>query len=204
MKYEMAIRRFLIVVWCIGVALLPSVAAAHTGVHYFGHGDSFVGGFLHPILGADHLLAMVAIGLWAAYLGGSALLVVPLAFVGMMIAGAALGANGFHLPAVDQTIAVSLVVFGLMICTLARLPLGVAAAIVGLFAMFHGYAHGAEMPDLARPLFYGAGFVLATVLLLGLGVVIGRVCRQSIPDLVVRGVGAAVVMFGIVTVIGWA
>jgi urease accessory protein len=202
MKYEMGARRLLVAALCVGIALLPNAAAAHTGVHYFGHGDSFVSGFLHPILGLDHLVAMVAIGFWAAYAGGSALVVVPVVFVGMMIVGAALGANGFHLPAADQTIAVSLVVFGLMICMLVKLPAGVAAVIVGLFATFHGYAHGTEIPDLARALPYGAGFVLATVLLLGLGIAIGSAGRRSIPNLAIRGVGAAVMIFGIVTVIG--
>jgi urease accessory protein len=184
-------------------ATLPPVAAqAHTGVHMFEHGDSFLGGLVHPILGPDHLVAMVAIGLWAACLGGRAILGVPLAFVGMMIAGAVLGAAGVFLPAVDQTIAVSLVVFGLMICTLARLPVPMAAVLGGIFAVFHGHAHGAETPDLAQPLLYGAGFIASTLLLLGLGTAIGLVSRRSVPDFVVRSAGAAVALFGIVTVIG--
>lgn len=194
--------RTLAVMFGAGAALLPVAAAAHTGVHYFGGDESFVGGFLHPVLGPDHLVAMLAIGLWAAYLGGRALVGVPLAFVGMMIVGAILGATGSFLPAADQTIAVSLVVFGLMICMLAKLPVFVAVALGGLFATFHGYAHGTEIPDLAQPLLYGAGFIFATVLLLGIGVAIGLACRRSVPDLLVRGAGAAVVLFGIVTVIG--
>jgi urease accessory protein len=186
----------------LAVALSPSKAAAHPGAHHLGSGESFFDGFLHPVLGADHLVAMLAIGLWAAYLGGRALVSVPLAFAGMMALGAMLGAGGVPLPGVEQTIAVSLVVFGLMICMLAKLPALLASALVGLFAIFHGYAHGAETPDLAQPLLYGAGFVMATVLLLGAGVAIGETCRRSAPDILVRGAGAAVAVLGIVTVIG--
>src|SRR3972149_12032639 len=129
MKYEMGAWRHLVTALYVGVVLLPTAAAAHTGVHYFSHDESFVSWFLHPILGLDHLVAMMAVGFWAAYVGGRALIVVPLVFVGMMIVGAAFGANGFHLPVADQTIAASLVVFGLMICMLVKLPVGVAAAI---------------------------------------------------------------------------
>lgn len=202
MTHQMRALRRLVIAFCAGLALLPSAAAAHTGVHHFGHDQSFVSGFLHPIFGPDHLVAMTAIGLWAAYVGGRALVVVPLAFVGMAIVGAVLGNSDVQLPAAEQTIAASLVVFGLMICTLVRLPAGVAAVIVGLFAMFHGYAHGTEIPDVARPLSYGAGFVLGTVALLGLGIATGRVSRRSVPAAAIRTAGAAVVAFGIVTVAG--
>ena len=178
-----------------GLALLPAAALAHPGDHTLGHGDSFVSGFLHPIFGADHLVVMLAIGLWAAYLGGRAVVGVPLAFIGMMIAGSVLSQAGVALPA-------SIVVFGLLICLLARLPAGPAALLVGLFASFHGFAHGAEMPDVATPFLYGAGFVMATAMLLGLGGAIGFASRGNVPAPFIRAVGAAVMAFGVVTV--WA
>ena len=185
-----------------GLALLPAAALAHPGDHTLGHGDSFVSGFLHPIFGADHLVVMLAIGLWAAYLGGRAVVGVPLAFIGMMIAGSVLSQAGVALPAVEQTIAASIVVFGLLICLLARLPAGPAALLVGLFASFHGFAHGAEMPDVATPFLSGAGFVMATAMLLGLGGAIGFASRGNVPAPFIRAVGAAVMAFGVVTV--WA
>lgn len=204
MRYGMDMRRVLTKALCAGLALAPNAAAAHTGVHHVAGGSSFVSGFLHPVLGADHLVTMIAIGVWAAYLGGRAVVAVPLAFVAMMIVGAGLAAQGVALPAVENTIAVSLVVFGLLICMLAKWPAGAAAALVGVFAVFHGYAHGAEIPEPAQPLLYGAGFVLASILLLGIGVTVGRVCSRAVPPLVVRGAGAAIALFGLVTVAGWA
>lgn len=183
-------------------ALLPVAASAHPGGHVFGHGESFVSGFLHPIFGTDHLVAMLAIGLWAAYLGGRAVVGVPLAFLGMMIAGSLFGQVGVALPAVDQTIAVSLVVVGLLICLLVKLPAGLAASIVGLFASFHGFAHGVEMPGVAKPMLHGAGFVTATAALLALGGAIGITSRGAVPTAVIRAVGAAVAAFGIVTITG--
>jgi urease accessory protein len=184
-----------------GMVLLPAVASAHPG-HAFPNEGSFANGVLHPVLGADHLVAMVAVGLWAAYLGGRALVGVPLAFLGMMTVGAVLGYMGVGLPAADQAIAVSLVVVGILICLLARLPTCVAATIIGAFATFHGYAHGSEIPSLAQPLPYGAGFILATAALLALGSGIWLVSRRFIPAYVIRGAGAAVGIFGIVMFAG--
>lgn len=188
----------------VGVlALLSDGAAAHSGIHHASGNGSFIAGFLHPILAADHLLAIFAIGFWGAYFSGRAVVAVPLVFVSMMVLGATLGARGVPLPAVENTIAVSIFVFGMLISMLARLQAGQAAAIVGLFAIFHGCAHGAEMPEFAQPLVYGAGFVLASITLLGMGVFIGRYCNRSVPPPIVRVAGAALALFGVVTV-AWA
>jgi urease accessory protein len=184
------------------VALLPMEASAHPGIHIFPHEGSFMSGVLHPILGADHLVAMVAIGLWAACLEGRAIISVPLAFVSMMIIGAVFGYTGVDLPAADQTIAVSLVVVGILICSLAKLPTILAASVVGAFATFHGYAHGSEIPSVAQPLLYGAGFIVATTGLLALGGAIGLASRRLVPPYVVRGAGAAIGVFGVVMIAG--
>src|SRR5690606_18716488 len=117
--------------------------------------------------------------------------------------GALLKGAGVELAVADQAIAASIVVFGLMICMLAKIPIPVAAALVGAFAVFHGHAHGAEIPELARPLLHGAGFIAATVFLLFLGAAFGKICQRSVPNLIVRAAGAAVLAFGIMTVLGY-
>lgn len=179
-----------------GPILLPFAAWAHPGDAVTSSGASFLGGILHPLVGSDHLIAISAVGLWAGYLGGRALFGIPLAFLGMMSAGAVLGHSSVAVPAVDHMIAVSLVVFGLLICLLVRLPPSVAACIVALFGAFHGYAHGAETPDAAEPLVYGAGFLIATTTLLALGGALGFVGRQRFPVFVVRAAGMAITAFG--------
>ena len=143
---------------------LASPAMAHTGVHLFGE-SGFVAGFSHPLLGLDHLLAMLGVGIWAAQLGGRATWLVPAAFVSVMVAGAALALSGAALPMVEFGIGGSVLAIGGLIALGARLPLVVAMGVVGLFALFHGHAHGTELPGFAHPAAYGAGFVLATSLL---------------------------------------
>ncbi len=146
----------------LALALLPTAALAHTG-----HGDTagLVHGFMHPIGGIDHVLAMVAVGVFAFVLGGRALWLVPLAFVGMMAVGFLLGIAGTEVPFVELGIALSSVVIG-GVAALGR-PMHVAAAmgLVGVFAIFHGHAHGAEMPTGSAGLMYAAGFLAATALL---------------------------------------
>ncbi|KAB7742076.1 urease accessory protein [Parvibaculum sedimenti] len=159
---------------------LPSIAAAlllasgsaeaHTGM---GSASGFVHGFAHPISGIDHVLAMVAVGLFAAHLGGRALWLVPLSFASMMIVGGALGMTGFHIPFVEFGIGLSIVVLGAAIAFSLDTPTSAAMAVVGFFAVFHGHAHGAEMPETASGFEYGLGFVLATVALHGLGIGLG-------------------------------
>ena len=147
--------------------LAATAAQAHTGV---GGTAGFAHGFAHPLGGIDHVLVMVAVGLFAAQLGGRALWLVPLSFVSVMMAGGALGMAGVAMPFVEIGIGLSVVVLGLAVAFGLHLPTAAAMALVGLFAIFHGHAHGAEMPESASGLAYGAGFVLATALLHALGI----------------------------------
>ena len=162
------------------LALLPTAALAHVGV---GDTSGFAHGFLHPVSGIDHVLAMVAVGLFAAQLGGRALWLVPAAFVGTMALGGVLGLAGVALPFVEIGIALSVVVLGLAIASGWNHSLVVAMALVGFFAVFHGHAHGAEMPETASGLLYGLGFLLATATLhgagVGFGLLLGRIGEVS-------------------------
>lgn len=141
---------------------LPTAALAHTG-----HGDTagFMHGFMHPVGGLDHVLAMVAVGVFAFVLGGRALWLVPLSFVGMMAVGFLMGANGVTLPYAELAIALSSIVIGGVAALGRRMPVVAAMALAGGFAVFHGWAHGAEMPVNAGALTYSLGFVAATALL---------------------------------------
>lgn len=153
------------------LALLPAAAMAHTGTG--AHIDA-MHGFLHPLTGPDHVLAMVAVGVFAAQLGGRSLWAVPAAFVLAMVAGGALGYFGTPLPMVEQGIAFSVIVMGLAVALGVKLPVGPAMALVAVFAVFHGHAHGAEGSGAGSFLGYAAGFVVATTLLHAAGVVLGR------------------------------
>ena len=149
---------------------IPATAWAHPG-HGFGTG--FVAGFVHPFTGVDHVLAMVAVGLLAARLGGRALWAVPASFMSLMAVGGAFGAAGGPLPFVETMIALSVVVFGITIALHRRWPTAAVMGLAGLFAVFHGYAHGAEMPRTVSALRYAGGFVLATGLLHLVGIAFG-------------------------------
>lgn len=168
-------------------------AAAHTG-----HGDtaSFAHGFAHPLLGLDHLLAMIAVGLWAAQIGARALWLVPAAFVGVMAAGAAAAVSGLGLPVVEIGVVGSVLVLGVLVALAPRLPLWAPAAIVGLLALFHGHAHGTEMPEGASGLAYGIGFVLATATLHGVGLAMG-LSATRLSGIALRAGGAAIAAGGI-------
>jgi urease accessory protein len=178
----------------IFLLLTGAGASAHVipgDVHGFGSG------FAHPLLGFDHILAMVAVGLWAAQLGGRARWLVPASFVGVMALGGALAMAGLRVPFTEEGIMLSLLVFGVLIAVAARFPLAASMAIVGLFAFFHGHSHGTEMPANAVGYAYGAGFVLATALLHAMGVAIGSSAQQFVKLPVVRLAGAAVAVAGI-------
>src|SRR5918994_3680530 len=157
-------------------ALLPTAALAHTGI---GAAGGFAHGFWHPIGGLDHVLAMVAVGAFAVCLGGRALWLVPSAFVAMMAVGGFAGMEGIQLPLVETGIALSVVVLGLAVAFQWKLPVAAASALVGLFAIFPGHAHGSEMPVDASGLGYAAGFMLATASLhvagIGLGLTVGSI-----------------------------
>lgn len=180
------------------LAMLPGAALAHTsGAHDAG----FVHGFLHPVGGWDHLLAMVAVGLWAAQRGGSALWALPAAFVTAMIGGGLLGMAGAGLPQVELGIVLSVVVLGGLVALQSRLPVLASAGAVALFAVFHGYAHGAEMPEAADALMYGLGFALSTALLHGAGIGAALAVRRFVAgrtgSLALRGTGALVGLAGV-------
>lgn len=174
-------------------ALVPS-AWAHTGTDtVFG----FQTGFLHPISGPDHLIAMVAVGLWGAQLGAPAIWVLPITFPLVMAMGGVLGVIGMHIPFVETIIALSAVSLGLVVALQIRPPLWMAAALVALFAIFHGYAHGLELPGAADPVGYGVGFVVATGLLHLTGILIGAATRWPWGAQAVRACGAAISCAGI-------
>lgn len=181
--------------------LLPAVADAHT---FGAHDAGFAHGFMHPIGGWDHLLAMVAVGLWAAQRGGAALWALPAAFVTAMIGGGLLGMTGIGLPAVELGIAGSVIALGALIAAQSRLSLPLSLVVVSAFALFHGHAHGAEMPEAAQPLLYGLGFALATALLHGAGVAAALSLRGAVRGgkgaLALRGLGAAIGLSGVALV----
>ncbi len=171
--------------------LMATAALAHAD----GAAGGFASGFSHPIGGWDHVVAMVAVGLWGAFLGAPALWLLPVVFPLVMAFGGALGVLGVPLPMVETGIALSGVVLGLLIAFAVRAPLWAAAAIVGVFAVFHGHAHGTELPDAANPLAYGVGFVVATGLLhlggIGLGVLAGSVTGRVALRTIGAGIAAA-------------
>ncbi|KQT86167.1 HupE/UreJ family protein [Aurantimonas sp. Leaf443] len=173
-------------------------AFAHAGPE--GHG-SFLAGLGHPVSGVDHLVAMVAVGVFASVLGGRARLAVPGAFVGAMVAGFGMALAGVSLPLVEPAILASLVVIGLMLAATARLPLALSAGIVGAFGLFHGFAHGGEMGS-ASALAYGAGFVLATLGLHGAGLLAGNAVAARSGTLLPRLVGAGTALTGVALMVG--
>ena len=177
--------------------LMITSAAAHTGL---GEPASGVHGFGHPFGGLDHVLAMIAVGLLAASLGGRALFLVPASFLAAMAVGGVVGIGAIDLPVVEIAIASSVIVLGAAVALQWRLPLATAMALVGLFALFHGHAHGAEMPGGSAGLGYAAGFLTATAILhvlgLGLGSGIGRL-THSFARPVARIGGSAMALTGL-------
>jgi len=160
--------------------LLPSVALAHPG-----HGDhGLAAGILHPLTGLDHLLAMVAVGLWAAQQKGVARMALPCTFVGTMLIGGLLGIEGVQLPFIETGIAASVLALGLCVALAVRPPLQLAMAITALFALAHGIAHGLELPEQSSPLLYAAGFVGATAALHAAGYGVARMLPQAAAPLV--------------------
>ena len=174
--------------------LTPVPAAAHTGSLSGG----FLGGFTHPLFGPDHVVAMVAVGLWGAFLGAPAMFVLPIVFPLVMAVGGVLGILGVSLPGAEIAIAASAIVLGLMVASAARPPLWIAATIVGAFAIFHGYAHGAELPAGTDAAAYSIGFVMATGLLHLTGISLGLTVRWPAGRVGVRGTGAAIACAGLV------
>jgi urease accessory protein len=166
-------RIFLSTGFALLLGLIPTIAYAHDGGNIpFG---GFLVGLVHPVLGFDHLLAMLSVGILSAQIGGKAIWTVPATFVGVMALGGVLGLSNLNLTITEIGIAISLVILGAVIAAERRVPVLIAMLGVGFFAIFHGYAHGAEMPDLAQPVLYAFGFLTGTILIHIAGVVIGDI-----------------------------
>lgn len=181
------------------IILLPEAAFAHTD------GDQvsgFLSGLSHPVGGWDHILAMIAVGLWGALLGAPALWILPIAFPVAMAAGGMLGLIGIPLPAVEIGIAVSSIVLGLFILANMRLSLAISIPLVMVFALFHGHAHGTELSPGADAVLYSLGFVIATGLLHALGIGIGAIDTLPRGRIAVRALGGGVLLGGVYFLLG--
>lgn len=176
------------------VAAIPALASAHPGHE---HTTSFMTGFMHPMGGLDHLLAMLAIGLWAASLGGRALWAVPAAFVGTMLVGGGLAVAGVQVPFIEQGIVLSVILMGALLVGAARFPVAVCAGTAGLFALFHGAAHGLEMPLDANGAEYALGFATATALLHVAGIGFGMAVARFQAPIVTRVTGSFIAIAGL-------
>ena len=185
----------------LALALLATSGAAQAHTLGLPHLD-FAAGLGHPVSGVDHILAMVAVGLWATQLGGRALWSVPLAFVLVLAFGAALGFLGVQLPLIEFGIAGSVLILGVLVALAPRWPLAASITLVGLFAVFHGYAHGAEMAVGASALWYSLGFLLATALLHGSGIGLGLLAQRASAAAWLRLGGVAIAASGFVLVMG--
>jgi urease accessory protein len=173
--------------------MIPAVASAHIGA---GESGGFLSGIAHPLSGLDHIIAMVAVGLWGAQLGMPAIWLLPVAFPLVMACGGFLGLIGVPLPGSEIAIALSGICLGAVVMSETRPPLWVAALIVGFFGLFHGYAHGAELPPGQNALLFSIGFVLATGLLHASGIAIGVIHRWLWGRRALRAVGAAILCTG--------
>lgn len=176
------------------ILALPALAAAHEET---GQAAGFLAGCLHPVSGLDHMLAMLAVGLWGAVLGAPALWLLPVAFPLVMSLGALMSLLGMPLPGVEIGIALSAMVLGAMVATELRPPPWVAAAVVACFAVFHGHAHGGELPEGASALLYSLGFVVATGLLHAAGILLGAAHRWPAGRRAVRVAGVGVGLAGL-------
>jgi urease accessory protein len=174
------------------LAAVPVFAHEQTG-----QAAGFLTGLRHPVSGLDHVLAMIAVGLWGAQLGAPAVWVLPVVFPMIMAFGGFLGLLGVPLPGTEVGIALSAMLLGIMVALEARPPLWVAASLVGVFGVFHGYAHGTELPRGANALLYSVGFVIATGCLHGVGIGIGVVHRWSAGRIALRVIGAGVALAGV-------
>ena len=181
--------------------LAVSDVSAHSAE---GLAGGFFSGLMHPVLGPDHVIAMVAVGLWGAFLGKPAIWLLPIVFPMVMAFGGALGVAGVPVPAVETGIAVSAIVLGAMVAFAVRPPIWVAAVIVGAFAIFHGHAHGTELPGAANPLAYSLGFVIATGLLHLCGIAFGTLTHWPAGKVAVRAGGGLIALRGFAFLFGLA
>jgi urease accessory protein len=177
----------------LSIALLSAAAQAHSDQTSTG---GFMAGYLHPLTGLDHLLAMVAVGIWGATLGAPLIWALPVAFPFMMLVGGVLAIFGVPVPHVELGVAISVLVLGAAIAMRWRAPLAVAIAIVAFFGLLHGYAHGSELPGSAAPAAYAAGFVVSTGLLHLAGISFGTLDKTKHGPLVLRAAGAIIAVTG--------
>lgn len=175
-------------VFILSLLTVP-VAQAHNVTY---EGATLLAGFSHPLLGWDHLLAMLAVGLWAAQQNGRFVWRLPLVFLALMTVGAIAAGAGAALPGLEAGITSSLLVLGLLLAFAVRLPVIFSVVMVGLFALFHGFAHGAEMPQAASAITYGLGFILATTVLHVFGVRLGQLARGALSAKLLRLGGGAI------------
>ena len=178
----------------IALCLWPVLTFAHETGDVAG---GILSGFMHPISGLDHVVAMVAVGLWGAQLRGQAIWVLPVVFPMLMAFGGVLGVAGINIPGVEAFIALSGIVLGIMVAMEVRIKLLYAILIVAFFAVFHGYAHGAELPHAVQPLGYGLGFVITTGLLHLAGILIGTINKLEFGKIIIRSLGVVVALVGI-------
>ena len=197
----MGIRFVARVIFCVTFMLVAGPVLAHTEEGVTG---GFLSGFTHPIAGWDHVIAMVAVGLWGAFLGFPAIWLLPIVFPVVMAFGGAMGIVGIPLPQVETGIALSAIVLGLSVAFAVRPPLSIAAILVGIFAIFHGHAHGTELPEAASPFAYAVGFVIATGLLHLMGIGLGQAVRWPAGRIVVRAGGGAIALAGMAFLTGLA
>lgn len=186
-----SIRILMCAVACIALAG-PAYAHSEAGL-----AGGFISGLMHPLFGWDHVAAMVAVGLWGAFLGTPAMWLLPVVFPLVMAMGGSMGVLGIAVPAVETGIAASAIVLGAMVALAVRPPIWVAAVIVAAFAIFHGHAHGTELPNSASALTYSIGFVLSTGLLHLSGILFGLLVRIPGGKLAVQTGGGLIALSGV-------
>jgi urease accessory protein len=182
----------------VATAGFSTAALAHVGDHSH---MSFTEGLLHPFSGMDHVLAMVAVGLWASQLGGRALWLLPLTFPAVMAVGVALGMSSVALPWVEIGIAGSVMVLGAVVALALRPSLAISIPLIGAFALLHGYSHGVELPASASVLSYGAGFIAATLVLHAVGIATGLIAGRLPVRFAARAAGGAIAVLGVVLLV---
>lgn len=196
------INIFSISILCFGVSVTPAMAHLPSGEYV-----SFASGVSHPLFGLDHILAMMAVGLWASTMGSRAQWVVPFAFVSLMVIGFGLALTQMSLPFVEPMILASIIVFGLVVAMAIKWNLWLCSALAGLFAIFHGHAHGVELGN-AEAIQFGLGFAVATMLLHGVGFSVGVLAvrvvkfRSKSSSIVARSLGAVTAFTGVILAIG--
>jgi urease accessory protein len=188
-----------LVLICIALSgALVSPALAHTVV---GQTNSFASGVAHPLHGADHILVMITVGLWGVLVGGRAIWVWPMAFVGTMLAGFVAATLGLQMPFVEPAILSSIIILGLLVALAVEAPVWLGAAIMGLFAFFHGHVHGTEASAVGL-VPYAAGFAIATAALHAAGIGLGLSAERSMGTLALRAMGGLTVLAGITLIAG--